>query len=124
MSIEPGKLQYQYPMFVDQIEPNGLLTRDPRCHACWWYAVLAQKNKALAGSGPEDQIITYTVGETPPTWMDKNYEQIARSVALQYGLADPGDFLRYRATVWAEGQRLGIDFTEVLGVTPGKHTRQ
>jgi hypothetical protein len=116
---DTSKLRYDYPIFEDQIEPKGLLTRDPRCHACWWYAMLAQKNKRLVGKGPEDQIIVYDVGSTPPVWMDKNYEKIARSVAIQYGLESPDDFLRYRAVVWAEGVRLGMDLTEVLGVQPG-----
>lgn len=117
--IDAKDLHYEYKMFVDQIEPNGLLTRDPACHACWWYAMLAEKNRQMVGKKLTDQIIIYNVGETPPLWMDKNYEKIARSVAIQYGLDSPEDFLRYRAVAWAEGARLGMDLTEVLGVTPG-----
>lgn len=121
MTEQPDKkhLHYDQMIFVDQIEPKGLLTRDPRCHACWWYAMLAQKNKAEVGDRLEDQIIVYDTGSTAPLWMDKNYEKIARSVAIQYGLESPEEFLRYRAVVWAEGKRLDMDLTEVLGVEPG-----
>src|SRR3546814_5147035 len=51
-------LHYDRPIFTDQVMPKGELTLEPLCHACWYYLMLAQKNKEQVGKGPESQIIT------------------------------------------------------------------
>lgn len=108
--IEAKYLRYEYPMFVDQIIPNGLLTRDVECHACWNFAMLAQKQLELAGD-IETQIIEYdTHSSDMPLWRNPNTEKIARSVAIIYGLESPADFLKYYNVVMQEGRRLGIEF--------------
>lgn len=118
------KIQYNYPMFEDFIEPKGALTLDKRCHACFYYGMLAAKARYLAGDGPESQIISYKVGDTPPEWMESRDVELARSIAILYGLESPDDFLRFRKEAWAQAALLGIDIPEVVfRVSPGKSSK-
>lgn len=118
------KVNYEYPMFENYIVPNGVLTLDKRCHACFYYGMLAQKARNLAGAGPESQIISYKVGETPPEWMESRDEELARSIAILYGLESPDDFLRFSKEAWGQAHVLGIDIDEeVFRVTPGKSSK-
>ena len=95
------------PLFMDQVEPRGRLLLNKACHACWFYYMLADKNRVKVGSGIEDQTITFDSGEQEPDWMNKRYHQIAQTVAMIYGLNSPEDFLPYFPVVEAEAQRLG-----------------
>src|SRR3546814_18983150 len=75
-------LHYDRPIFTDQVMPKGELTLEPLCHACWYYLMLAQKNKEQVGKGPESQIITVdTWSSEKPLWHEKRYKAIAKSVA-------------------------------------------
>lgn len=121
MSDEPH-IAYEWPLFEDSLEPTGYLPLDKRAHACLYYLKLAMRSKLAVGRGPESQIITYTAGQAAPLWMDLEYENIARSVAIIYGLESPEEFLRFRAVVWAEAVRLGArpeDIEPALDVRPG-----
>lgn len=115
-------LQLEYMIFEDQIEPKGYLTRDKRAHACWYYFVLATKNRADVGKGPESQtIVVPSHDEGSVLWMDKRYAQIARSVAMLYGLNSPDDFTGYWPLVEKEARRLGIEVhDDVRFVDPTK----
>src|SRR3546814_1545994 len=72
-------LHYDRPIFTDQVMPKGELTLEPLCHACWYYLMLAQKNKEQVGKGPESQIITVdTWSSEKPLWHEKRYKAIAK----------------------------------------------
>jgi hypothetical protein len=103
------ELKFNYPFFTDQVEPKGRLLIDKRCHACWFYFMLATKNKNVVGKGPEDQIIEVDPGLETPLWMDLRYDQIARSVAMIYSLESPDEFLPYFEIVEKEANRLGFE---------------
>lgn len=98
------RIQYEYPFYEDLVEPNGCLTLDKASHACWYYTILAMRSRQQFGDGPESQIIEYKVGETPPEWKGIRDEEIARGVALLYGLESPDEFLRFKDRAWAQAQ--------------------
>ena len=103
------ELKLNYPMFVDQVEPKGRLIIDRRCHACWYYYILASKNLAKVGRGPEDQIIEVDPGLETPLWMDLRFDQLARTIAMMYQLESPDEFLRFFPIVEQEANRLGFE---------------
>jgi hypothetical protein len=80
------KLNLQYPVYPDLTR----LPNDKRIYACWYYYTLAMKLKEKLGDGSTDAQFGLLEGER---WMDPQYEQIARSVALMYGLSNPGEFM-------------------------------
>ena len=112
------QIHYEYPFFEDMVEPQGALTINKECHACFYYAMLAFK--ARGNAGPiETQIIEYKVGETPPEWREQRDSEIAYSVALLYGLESPDKFLIYKKRAWAQGKMLGVEFPqEIFNVGP------
>lgn len=113
--MNKDSLHYNRPMFEDQMLPHGYLTLDIRSHACWYYAMLAEKNRLRVGRGPEDQIITYDAENNErAVFENKNYKAIAKSVALIYGLESPDEFLRYEDVVRKEGKRIGITFGDEI----------
>lgn len=115
-------IQYEYPFFEDYLEPKGALAINKECHACFYYAMLAAKARGLVGSGIDSQIITYRVGDQPPEWMESRDEELARSVALIYGLESPDSFLKrpWKQRAWAQAKALGIDLDPaILEVRPG-----
>lgn len=89
--------------FTDHTVPFGVLPNHPGAQACWYFYLLAQKNKEQVGSGPEDQILLE--GEM---WMDKHYVQIARSVALLYQLESPDEFAKFWKEVKQEAWICGL----------------
>ena len=116
------RIVYEYPYYEDLVEPKGALTLDKRSHACWYYTLLAMRARQLHGGGIENQIIQYKVGEEIPDWHESRDEEIARSVALIYGLESPDEFLKFRARAWAQAQLLGIEKAldlEIYEVKPG-----
>lgn len=115
-----GRLVYEYPYFVTHLAPNGFLTVAKECHACFYYGMLANQAIALQGKGPESQTIVYKVGDTPPPWFDALLPNIARSVAIIYGLESPDSFLPYKKEAWAQAKSLGFDIPEIVfRVRPG-----
>src|SRR5690606_9462750 len=113
--IDKKNLHYDRPMYLDQVIPKGELTLDPLCHACWYYLMLAQKNKMKVGDGPESQIIVMdTWSSDKPLWREKRYKAIAKSVAMIYGCESPEDFLKFIGPCLREAQRLGIQFDEEI----------
>lgn len=119
------KVSYEYPIFEDLIEPKGALTLDKRSHACWEYTRLAMRARELHAGGIENQTIQYKVGSSiseMPQWHESRDEEIARSVALKYGLADPGEFLHdeWKKRAWAQAKMLGLRVEEAIyNVRPG-----
>ena len=106
-----GELHYDRPYFLDYSFPHGLLHLTPGCQACWYYAMLATKNKQVN----ESQMLTEDTwtGETEAA-VEKRYDQLARSVAIIYGLDSPDDFLRYRWLVERQAQSLGFELPEEI----------
>lgn len=115
-----GKVAYEYPYYEDLVEPRGVLKVCRESHACFYYGILATKARQIAGK-IDSQIIEYKVGEQPPEWHESRDLELARSVALIYGLENPGLFLLYRKEAWLQASLLGINIPkEVFDVSPGK----
>lgn len=104
------KISYEYSLFMDLVEPKGALTLDKRSHACWDYTRKAMRARELHAGGIENQTITYKVGDALPNWHESRDEEIAKSVALIYGLADPSEFLKdeWRKRAWIQARMLGL----------------
>lgn len=119
------KIVYEYPMFMDLLEPNGALTLDKRSHACWDYTRKAMRARELHAGGIENQVIQYKVGSSiseMPHWHESRDEEIARSVALIYGLTDPSEFLKddFKKRAWTQAKMLGLHVElEIYNVRPG-----
>lgn len=116
------KVTYEYSIFTDLIEPKGALTLDKRSHACWDYTRKAMRARELHAGGPEHQTIMYKVGEQVPNYHESRDEEIARSVALIYGLESPEEFLRdeWKKRAWAQAKMLGLHVeVEIYNVRPG-----
>lgn len=76
--------------YADVTTPAGPLPMDWRAQACWRFYTLAQKVKERVGNSIEDQLI---LDDQP--WQDKPYANIARSVAMMYGLESPSEFEKF-----------------------------
>lgn len=116
------KIQYEYPLFEDLVEPHGALSMDKRSHACWDYTRKAMRARELHNGGIQNQIIQYKVGEQVPEWYESHDEEIAKSVALIYGLDSPEEFLKteWKKRAWAQAQMLGLRVEETIyDVRPG-----
>lgn len=117
-----GSIQYEYPFFADYVEPKGALAINKESHACFYYAMLAMKARGLVGDGIDSQIIQYRVGDAVPEWLESRDEELARSVALIYGLESPESFLKgdWKKRAWAQAMSLGVDIpVAVFDVRPG-----
>lgn len=117
------EIRYEYSIFEDLIEPKGALSIQKECHACWDYTRKAMKARELHGGGIENQTIQYKVSEGAPDWYESRDEEIARSVALIYGLADPSEFLKteFKKRCWVQADMLGLGVElEIYNVRPGK----
>ncbi len=97
------KIKYQYPYFVDLIQPNGHLVRDKACHACWYFYALAEKARRTVGNSIDDQIIL-----EDQLWMNKEYTGIAWGVVKLYQLESPDDFQKYWPLI--EQQAKALDY--------------
>jgi hypothetical protein len=66
--------------------------------------------RRLHAGGIDNQIITYAVGGDMPNWHESRDEEIARSVAIMYGLESPDEFLKdeWKRRAWAQAQMLGV----------------
>lgn len=94
------KLKMDYFIFEDHSLSKGgkLPDVDRRPHACWYYLICAHQNLESAAEGA-----TYE-GELDITPALNN---IARSVATQYNLDSPDDFLKFMSVCVAEADRIG-----------------
>lgn len=78
--------------FPDHTQPKGLLPAGEKAaQACWYFYLLAQKVKEKVGESIDDQFGLLD-GDL---WMDKKYEQIARTVAMIYGLESPDEMFKF-----------------------------
>lgn len=102
-------LHYERPFYEHLVQPKGLLPLDLRAHACFYYVMLAGKARANAGTGIDSQIIQYRVGGEIPEWMESRDWELAKSVAVIYGLESPDEFLKFKKEAWAQAVELGAD---------------
>jgi hypothetical protein len=101
-----GGFTVNFLVFADQVEPKGRLVDEKGCHACWYYFMLAYSNWKEVGTGPESQIIVVDEGLETPLWMEHRYHNIAKAVAMIYGLESPDDFLKFAPLVEKEAERI------------------
>lgn len=110
------RINFQYHVFPSHTVPRGALPTDKRAQACWFFYTRAQQMKETVGDSTEDQILLE--GEL---WMDKRYVELARSVALIYGLESPDEFAKFwnyvKQEAWVCG--LPIPADEYTRLAPG-----
>jgi hypothetical protein len=110
------KIHFQYHVFPSHTVPYGALPDDKRAQACWFFYTRAQQMKEVVGDSTEDQIILE--GEL---WMDKRYVELARTVAMMYGLESPDEFAKFwqyvKQEAWVCG--LPIPADEYTRLAPG-----
>lgn len=99
------KIGFTYPTFPDHTKPKGALSRDKSAQACFYFYLLAQKQRELVGQSLEDQTFRLLDGDL---WMDTHYVQTARSVALLYGLESPDEFAKHWTEVKQEAWLCGL----------------
>ena len=97
------KLAYEYETYPQITVPRGFLPDDKRAQACWFFYLMAQSAKESVGDGPSTQIIY-----DDELWMDKRYEQQARSVATIYQLESPSEFMKFWKYVEQQARDLGL----------------
>lgn len=98
------KVEFTPIVFPDHTVPRGALPNHPGAQACWYFYLLAQKNKEKVGKSTEDQF-GLVEGEQ---WMDKQYVQLARSIATMYGLDSPDEFAKFWKEVKQEAWLCGL----------------
>ena len=99
------KIAVEFFTFPDHTYPNGFLPAGEKgAQACWYYYVLAQKQKEKVGDSTEDQFGLLEDN----LWMDKRYEQTARTVAMIYQLESPDEFLKFMPYVEKEARANGL----------------
>lgn len=86
----PKNLHYDRFVYEQFTTPNGPLPREMGAQACFFFYMSAEKMREIVGDGASTQIIY-----EGDLWMDTHYENLARGIAAQYGLADPSEFERY-----------------------------
>lgn len=95
------KLAFDYFIFEEHaVGRGGLLPDFERgAHACWYYCVCAHANLASVSEGAiyEGELDTHPA-----------LNNIARSVALQYQLNDPSEFVVFMPLVIQEAIRSGL----------------
>lgn len=98
------KVQFSRFKFPDHTKPQGFLSSDWRAQACWYFYLLAQKQRETIGDSTEDQFGLLEGN----LWMNLEYEQTARTVALIYGLESPDEFAKAWDEVRAEAKACGL----------------
>ena len=97
------QIKFEYHTYPGITHPNGWLPRDKRAQACWFFYLSAQATKEIVGTGTESQIIL-----EGDLWMDPRYEQIARTVALIYGIDSPDEMFKFWPYVIKQAAELGL----------------
>lgn len=101
--MTPPKVTFSPHTYPDLTHPNGHLPNDMRAQACWFFYLCAQLAKETIGDSTEHQVIL-----EGDLWMDKRYEQQARTTAMIYGLESPEEFMKFWPYVKAEAKACGL----------------
>jgi len=80
------KIQYTPEVFDNYTQPNGFLTLDRACQACFKYVMLASKNRIDADRTIDTQIVL-----EGQMWSYAHTWNIKKSVAKVYGLKHPDE---------------------------------
>jgi hypothetical protein len=110
------RIAFQYHTYPSHTVPYGALPDEKGAQACWFFYTRAQAMKEKVGDSTEDQILLE--GEL---WMDKRYVELARSVALVYGLDSPDEFAKFWQYVQQEAYVCGLPTPaqEYMRLAPG-----
>jgi hypothetical protein len=92
-------------VFPGNTVPRGALSKDMRSQACWYFYVLAQKQREIVGDSTDDQAFRLTDEDM---WMDTHYVQTAHTVAMMYGLESPDEFAKAWGEVTEEAKACGL----------------
>ena len=102
MSKDIPRITYRYFIFESRTVAKGgyLPNFDRRAHACWYYLDCAHKHLESLADG--------AVYEGEDDLKGNALNNIARSVAIQYRLDDPGEFFKFMGVCMQEAARTGI----------------
>lgn len=89
--------------FADHSKPIGRLDHDRRAQAAWYYVTCGHRNLALATAGA-----TYEGELDTPVLLGN----IARGVAMFYGIQDPAEMLKFIPQCKQEAARCGFEWDE------------
>lgn len=106
MNLTPNpdlKMALDYFIFEEHSVSKGGFLPDfeKGAHACWYYCYCAHQNLQAVADGAtlEGEL------DTLPA-----LNNIAQSVALQYGFNDPSEYLVFLPVVLKEAERMGMGF--------------
>jgi hypothetical protein len=97
-------------LFPDQTQPFGHLSPNMGCQACWYFYLLAHKMMVDADS------LHQIVLEGEP-WVYTRFRDLKKSIALIYGLPDPGEADKYWELIRQEAKRQGLPAPDQRYVT-------
>jgi len=98
-----GEVTFRAPYFDELLidaSPEGRLTRDPVCHALFYYNLLAAKNLKEAKDCLVDE------KELSPVFGVKEARKLLESIAFMYGTT-PGAMVRYWDVVDKQRRAMG-----------------
>ena len=99
----PGaSVVYEYFIFEEHsVSKGGLLPDFERgAHACWYYCICAHQSLESSDEG--------AVYEGEADLLGPALNNIARSIAMQYQLEDPSQFMVFMPIVIEEARRVGM----------------
>lgn len=119
MTFDPNNLQikFEYPVFPEHTIPKGMLPKDLRAQACWWFYVRAHRILEEVGDSIDDQYVLE--GEL---WHDTHFVQMKRNTAMQYGLESAVEMDKMWKYVRAEANLCGLPMPDprYVNASPGK----
>jgi hypothetical protein len=98
------RVKFDHFTFPELTRPKGFLSPDKRAQACWYFYTLAEKLRQMLGDSTDDQFGLLEGS----LWMDPHYVNIAKSVALIYGLESPDEFAKAWDEVRDQAAALGL----------------
>lgn len=109
--MNPDNIRYEPFKFPDQTIPVGKLLPDLACQAAWYYYTLAHKIYAFDKEGQFGTL-------EHELWLDPKYEQLAYTIATQYSLDSPDDFMKFMPIVALECERCQMSLPQAIYLKP------
>lgn len=94
--VLPGNMARHWQIYVQHVQPYGIIPNTKGGNACWDYCRIAYTSLQSVDSGAQYE------GERDH---QNSLNNIARAVAVKYGLESPSDFLKYMELAKAEAER-------------------